>query len=55
MDCHRDYPENWVMHVFAFGIDAYKLDASSPEEAKKEAIEIVKKRVAKIVADANRI
>ena len=56
LNCHRDYnPGVWIMHVYGLGIANLVLGSISFEKAKKEAVKIVKRRVAKIVSDTAKI
>jgi len=45
---HRHYPEEWIMHCYALGFDAYRMKIpfeTSPEEAQAWAVNIVRNRL----------
>jgi len=52
---HINHRGVWVMHAHPFGINTKELKAKTLEDAKAEAIGIVKAKAAKIVSDLDAI
>lgn len=53
---HRYYPENWVMHCRALGIDTMRMQITSDNPAwvaQEEAVSIVKTLIDKIQKELN--
>lgn len=51
MNCHINYPEEWIMHCNLLNIVCYILNVSNVEDAKKKAIDVIEYKI-KNVSDA---
>jgi hypothetical protein len=38
MDCHRDYPKEWIMHCYDLGMNTIPLNAVDLDDAKEIAL-----------------
>lgn len=52
---HIYYPEQWVVHCAALGIDTYPLKATKKEPAQSAAIEYAKEKMEILNADFQRL
>jgi hypothetical protein len=52
---HRDYPGTWVMHCHALQIDTQVLKATTLNEAKRAAVQVVKDTLNKLLVDVKKV
>jgi hypothetical protein len=52
---HINCPGSWVMSAYPLGIDTRELEATTLEDAKAEAIRIVKEKVLRVLSDLDAI